>query len=158
MDFLDYRKKYNLTQKAASTIAGIPLRTYIRYESDSTYGDSIKRQAILKKFEEKYTITEERGILSREQIISAVTDVVSRHSDEIDFCYLFGSYAKGYAKDASDVDLMVSTSLTGLSFVGLSEELHIALNKKVDILRFSDLKDKMEIIREILKDGVKIYG
>lgn len=57
---------------------------------------------------------------------------------EVNFCYLFGSYAKGKAIPASDVDLLISTNVKGLKFYGLVEEIRTALHKKVEIQR--DLK------------------
>ena len=80
------------------------------------------------------------------------------YSGQIEFCFLFGSYAKGYAKENSDVDLCVSTSLTGLKFVGLSESIRNVLHKKIDLVRFSNLTNNIELINEIMKDGIKIYG
>ena len=71
---------------------------------------------------------------------------------------MFGSYSKGYAKDNSDIDLCISTSLTGVAFVGLIEELREALNKRIDLLRINDLKDNIELVEEIMKSGIKIYG
>ena len=71
---------------------------------------------------------------------------------------MFGSYSKGYAKDNSDIDLCISTSLTGVAFVGLIEELREALNKRIDLLRTNDLKDNIELVEEIMKSGIKIYG
>ena len=53
---------------------------------------------------------------------------------EIEYCYLFGSYAKGTANDNSDVDLMVKTDISGLKFYDLIEKLREELNKKVDLL------------------------
>ena len=84
------------------------------------------------------------------------SEVFQKYS--IEFCYLFGSYAKGKAKPESDVDLLISTNITGLKFYGLVEEIRTALHKKVDVLEISQLKDNMELTYEILKDGVKIYG
>ena len=84
--------------------------------------------------------------------------MLSAYKEEVVFCYLFGSYAKGYATDTSDIDLCVSTSLTGLAFVGLIEELRKVLNKKIDLLRLSDLTNNEVLIQEIMKDGIKIYG
>lgn len=55
------------------------------------------------------------------------------------------------------MDLCISTTLTGLSFVGLIEELREALHKKVDLIRLSDLKDNIKLINEIMKDGIRIY-
>ena len=56
------------------------------------------------------------------------------------------------------IDLCVSTSLTGLSYVGLIEELRQKLCKKIDVIRLNDLSDNFELLSEIMKDGVKIYG
>ena len=67
-------------------------------------------------------------------------------------------YAKGYAEGKSDVDLCLSTSITGLRFVGLIERLRTSLHKKVDLLRIDDLKGNVELLKEIFKDGMKIYG
>ena len=76
---------------------------------------------------------------------------------EVNFCYLFGSYAKGKATPASYVDLLISTNIKGLKFYGLVEEIRTALHKKVDILDLNQLKDNIELTEEILKDGIKIY-
>lgn len=79
-------------------------------------------------------------------------------SRDIKYCYLFGSYAKGKATETSDVDLLVSTSITGLAFFDLIETLRESLKKKVDLLNFDQLKNNPELLNEILQDGVKIYG
>ena len=103
------------------------------------------------------TITEEKGILSINEISKLVGNVLKKYN-EVEFCYLFGSYAKGYAKENSDIDLCISTSLVGLSFVGLIEELRVSLNKKVDVLRLKDLNNNIDLINEIMKEGIKIHG
>ena len=77
---------------------------------------------------------------------------------DVNFCYLFGSYAKGKETPASDVDLLISSNVKGLKFYGLVEELRVALRKKVDVLDLNQLKDNLKLTEEILKDGVKIYG
>ena len=158
MNLKEYRKGKGITSKEASIVCGVPLRTYIRYENDDSYGSNLKRDKILSLLKEKYEVTEEKGLLSIEEIKNKVTDIFSKYKDEISFCYLFGSYAKGYAKEDSDVDLCISTSLTGLRFVGLVEELRVSLNKKVDLLRLSDMKNNIELLNDIMKDGIKIYG
>ena len=76
----------------------------------------------------------------------------------IDYCYLFGSYAKGKATEVSDVDLLISTSITGMQFYDLVENIREALHKKVDVLNREQLNANPELIDEILKDGIKIYG
>ena len=158
MELKDYRTQVGITIKEASLISGVPVRTYIRYENDNSYGNVLKRKQILSILREKFDITEDNGILSIDRIKECVEEVFSSYKEQISFCYLFGSYAKGYASDSSDVDLCVSTSLTGLSYVGLIEELRQKLCKKIDLIRLNDLSDNFELLSEIMKDGVKIYG
>lgn len=76
----------------------------------------------------------------------------------MELCYLLGSYAKCKATDKSDVDLLVQTSLSGLKFYGLVEGFREALHKKVDLLRLEDVQKNADLLFEILKDGVKIFG
>ena len=98
-------------------------------------------------------------MLTIKQIKTTVCDLFdNEYKDEIEFCYLFGSYAKGYAKDKSDVDLYISTKITGLRFLGLIERLRQALHKKVDLIRMDDRTSNIELMKEIIKDGIKIYG
>ena len=76
---------------------------------------------------------------------------------KIDAIILFGSYSKGVATEKSDVDLLISTEVTGLRFFGIAERLRTALKKKVDLLDLKQLSENRNLIDEILKDGVKVY-
>ena len=76
----------------------------------------------------------------------------------ISYCYLFGSYAKGTAKETSDVDLIVSNELRGLKFFGMVEDLRENLHKKVDVLDVGQLENNLKLLNEVLMDGIKIYG
>ena len=159
MNLLETRNSYQLTQAEAASIINISLRTYIRYENDDSYGSELKREMMIRTLIDECEITETKGLLTIEKIKMELTTLFdSNYSGLIEFCYLFGSYAKGYAKENSDVDLCVSTSLMGLKFVGLSEDIRNVLHKKVDLIRFSNLGTNIELIEEIMKDGVKIYG
>ena len=159
MNLKEVREQYGLSQREAAKIVGVPVRTFRRYEIDETYGDIFKRQKFIEILNEKLEITEEKGILSVEQIAETLTTLFDEeYTGKIVFCYLFGSYAKGYATEKSDVDLCVSTSLAGLDFVGLIEDIRNALHKKVDLIRFDTLTNNLEFISEILKEGRKIYG
>lgn len=157
MTLKELRISFGLTQSEASTSIGVPLRTYIRYEANPDESN-LKYQRIVELLLEKHEITETKGIYSLEKLKSIILNVIEDHKADISFCYLFGSYAKGYAKDKSDVDICINTTLTGLKFVGLVEKLRQELRKNVDVIRFSDLKDNLELINEIMKDGIKIYG
>ena len=149
------RQLARLTQAQAAEYVGIPLRTYLRYEQGQP-GSEIKKEYILNKLSELTEITEEKGFLTIESIKQTVSDICARNN--IPMCYLFGSYAKGYATETSDVDLLIDTTITGLNFFGLIEEFREALHKKVDLLRLDDVKNNKELLLEIMKDGVKIYG
>lgn len=156
MSIRDLRKSLNLTQKEASQLLKIPLRTYLNYENDEQKIGSIKYLYIKEKLEEYGLIDEEHGILSLEKI-KEIAKKVFRDYD-VEYCYLFGSYAKHTAIETSDVDLLISTSVSGLPFYGLIEKLMEELHKKVEVITVSSLKDNSQLIGEILKDGIKIFG
>ena len=45
----------------------------------------------------------------------------------------------------------------GLRFVGLIEKIRQTLKKKVDLIRSTELNENVELVNEILKDGIRIY-
>lgn len=159
MNLYETRKRYGLGQAEAARIAEIPLRTYRRYESDDDYGDSLKRSALISRLNAECEITEEKGLLTIERIREDLCELFQKeYKGKVHFCYLFGSYAKGCAKPESDVDIYVSSSLKGIAFLGLMERVRQRLHKKVDVIRDSELDGNWELVYEILKDGIRIYG
>ena len=155
MSIKELRKSLDLTQKEVSELVNIPLRTYVNYENDKSKKDSIKYHYIKEKLEEYGLIDEEHGLLSVDMIKEVSKSVLSNY--DVEYCYLFGSYAKDSATETSDVDLLISTSVTGMKFYGLVEELRIQLKKKVEVITLSSLEDNPSLMNEILKDGVKVY-
>jgi predicted nucleotidyltransferase/DNA-binding XRE family transcriptional regulator len=149
------RKQKGLTQQEASKLSGVPLRTFKNYENDSSKVGTIKYNHIIETLEQYGYIDEEHGVLTLENIQRIVTSILQQY--DVDYCYLFGSYARSEAREDSDVDLLVSTSVTGLAFFGLIEKLREALHKKVDLLTLPTLHDNDELVKDILKEGVKIY-
>lgn len=156
MSIKKLRKSLGLTQKEASSIVGIPLRTYVNFENDSSKENSIKYLYIEEKLTLYGKIDEEHGVLSLEQIKEGVSDVLSEY--DVEFCYLFGSYVKKKALETSDIDLLISSSLTGIKFYGLIEKLRERLKKKVDVITLASIIDNKEMLNAILKEGIKIYG
>ncbi len=150
------RKEKELTQQQAADLVGISLRSYKSYENDEDKSESLKYRYILQKLSAVNPIDEEHGILEPDYIKAKCSEVFEKY--DIDFCILFGSYAKGKAKQNSDVDLLISGNVQGLKFYGLVEEIRTALHKKVDLLDIAQLNNNMELIKEVLKDGIKIYG
>ena len=156
MTLKELRKSKKLTQVQCAEYLGIPLRTYQNYETDDAKVNSMKYAFMMQKLSEYGFIDETHGILSIEQIKNICGSVFQNL--DIEYCYLFGSYAKGKATEASDVDLLISTSISGMRFFDLVETLREGLKKKVDVLNREQLNNNPELINEILKDGVKIYG
>lgn len=155
MTLKELRKQKKLTQIECASYLGIPIRTYQNYENDKSKQTSIKYNYMLQKLEQYGFIDEEHGILNANIIKKICDDIFSEY--DVSYCYLFGSYAKGKANEKSDVDLLVSTSISGIQFYDLVESLREGLKKKVDVLNVEQLKDNIDLINEILKDGIKIY-
>lgn len=54
--------------------------------------------------------------------------------NDIEFCALFGSFARGEADETSDIDLLVRFSKPiGWAFYGVADELEKVLGRKVDL-------------------------
>lgn len=154
-DLKQVREELKMTQNEASEFLGVSRRSYQSYENEEKYKQTIKYNYMLEKLLNLLE-DENKGILSVDEIKNKCESVFSKY--DVTYCYLFGSYAKGKAGEDSDIDLLISTSLTGLKFFGLVEELRENLHKKVDVLDLNQLKDNMDLLNEILKDGIKIYG
>ena len=152
----ELRIRKGLTQRECARFLEIPVRTYVRYENDERKSDTIKYRYMVEKLSEYGFVDEEHGILTVEQIKEVCSRIFGGY--EVEFCYLFGSYAKGNANEKSDVDLLISANITGIKFFGLVEELREKLKKKVDLLDIHQLNNNQMLIQEILKDGIKIYG
>ena len=156
MTLKELRKSYNITQVEASNFLNIPLRTYKRYEQMDD-DSNLKYQKMKELLIEKYEVTETKGILTIEAITKVVQNTLEEYKEKINFCFLFGSYAKGYAKENSDIDLIIDSEITGLDFFGLVEDLRETLHKKIDLLKFDQLTDNQQLLKEIMKDGIRIY-
>lgn len=156
MSIKQLRLEKGLTQVKCAEYLKIPLRSYKRYEADDGKSNEIKYKYIIDRLNEYGRIDEEHGMLDTKQIKSICGSVFPLYS--VEYCYLFGSYAKKTATEKSDVDLLVSVPINGLKFFELAEVLREKLKKKVDLLDVNQLNNNPDLVREILKDGIKIYG
>ena len=152
----DLRKSIRLTQAQAADVLGISLRSYKSYENEVGKAKTSKYAKYCEQLRNYRPIDETHGVLAFDNIKEIVSSVLSKI--DVNFCYLFGSYARGEAKPLSDVDLIIDTPITGLKFYGLVEELRQSLGKVVDLLKINQLLDNEELLRDVLKDGIKIYG
>ena len=155
-ELIEARKGNGFTQKEAAEFLGVSLRSYKSYETEKEKQNTIKYNYFVKQLNNNSYIDEEHGLLTIEKIEEVVKKVLKEY--DIEYCYLFGSYAKNKQKENSDVDLLVSGNVTGLKFYGLVEKLRESLHKKVDLLDLKQLNNNQELLNELLKDGIKIYG
>ncbi len=152
----ELRVKNKLTQQQAADLVGISLRSYKSYENDLNKKDSIKYRFIFQTLYNLNPMDETHGILQVEDIKQICSGIFKKY--DVTFCYLFGSYAKGNASPESDVDLLIETNTKGLKYYGLVEDLRTGLKKRIDLLDVNQLDQNPELMREILRDGIKIYG
>ena len=156
MQLRENRLACGFTQKQAADFLGVAYKTYFRYEKDNKYFNSLKYKKMCELLEEKSKIDEEHGLLSIETIKTITSNVFKNY--DINYCYLFGSYAKNKQTEKSDVDLLIDSNITGLNYYGLLQDLSDSLHKKVDLIRLDDALDNKDFVKDIFKEGIKIYG
>ena len=152
----EIRKAKGLTQDEAAFLLGMSRRSYFKYETDPSVEGTLKYRFYCETLNKYGYIDETHGILTVEKIAKICADIFKEYN--VEYCYLFGSYAKGKATETSDVDLLVSAPISGLRFFELIETLREKLRKKVDVLDLGQLDNNTNLVREILKDGIRIYG
>ncbi len=151
------RKEAELTQTDVANMSGISLRTYQSYENGSGKENAPTYKYIMTILEDFLRLDEDHGHLLLSNIKEICQDIFSRY--DVKACYLFGSYAKGEAREDSDVDLFIVTDLSGFDYFGLIEELREALHKRVDLLNQRNAKNDVNfLVNEIMVKGIKIYG
>lgn len=149
------RQNCKLTQQEAADLMKVSVRSYKTYENDPSKEKTLKYQYMLEQLEKLNFIDEEHGILKIDTIVEICSQVFDKYS--VDYCYLFGSYASGQAKDTSDVDLFISTKIKDLEYFALIEELREKLRKRVDLVALQQSDNNLDLINEILKKGIRIY-
>jgi predicted nucleotidyltransferase len=102
-------------------------------------------------------------VYSKSDINNIVSKFISLVSDEFPLkkVYLFGSYAKGNAKDYSDVDLaVVSDKFEGSRFFDKQKLNKYIMKTSIDLevhpFRTEDFTEDNPFVKEILQTGLKI--
>ena len=152
----EIREKKNMTQKQTAELLGISLRSYVSYENDISKEKTPKYRFLIQEMERINLVDEEHGVLTVNEIVNICENVFRDYP--VNYCYLFGSYAKNKATETSDVDLLISCELNGIMFYELVEKLREDLHKKVDVLDSRQLLGNEQLINEVLKYGFRIYG
>lgn len=88
-------------------------------------------------------------------VTTALSPVFKKHN--VKRAVLFGSVAKNSNSIDSDVDVVVDSGLKGFKFLGLVEDMYLALNKPVDVFDVSHIIKGSKAEKEIEKTGILIY-
>jgi predicted nucleotidyltransferase len=96
-------------------------------------------------------------MLSIEEIKSYIIPVVEKYP--IERVVLFGSYARGDASDASDVDLVVESGgkMRNSKIFTLGGDLLVALPVRVDVYDILEIEEYSPLYNSIREDGIIIY-
>ena len=89
------RTDRGLTQKEAARLIGISLRSYISYENEEELTETPKYRFLLAEMKEITRVDEDHGVLTVNEIKRVCNSVLENYP--IQYCYLFGSYARGTA-------------------------------------------------------------
>ena len=95
-------------------------------------------------------------MLTVQQIKDTVTDYFK--DKPVESVYLFGSYARGEAKEDSDVDLGVvlqDVRMGVWQYVGIAVGLEEVLNKKIDLIEIDLMHTWVK--RNFEKEKIEIY-
>ena len=150
---LRIRKK--LTQWETAELLGVSLRSYISYENEERKAGTPKYRFLMQELERLDPLDEDHGILTLADIKAGCAEVFAGY--RVEFCWLFGSYAKGTPKESSDVDLVIAADEEGLRYYELAERLRETLRKRIDLLDIKQLTGNEALLREVLREGIRIY-
>ena len=149
------RKELGLTQAQAAFACGVSRRTYQTYEEtrivNATYDE------LLRKLNEAGFYDGSKYVCNIRQIKNCFEMILSAHP-QIRCAYLFGSYARGEATGKSDIDLLLVCEPMGMEFYGIAADLEELLHKEIDLHTHRQLLQNETLLREVLKEGVKVYG
>lgn len=151
------RKELEITQLQAANACGVSLRTYQTYEETNTLNDTYDH--ILEKLNEMGVLDGSNYIVGVRYIKQVCRQLFKEKYPEIKCAYLYGSYARGEATGKSDIDIIVVLDKPlGLKFFGIAGDLEELLHKEVDLHTYEQLVDNAPMIKDVLVEGIKIYG
>ena len=76
----------------------------------------------------------------------------------VKWAILFGSFANGIERPNSDIDIFIDRGLRGLRFYGLLEDVVTTLERPVNLIDASQVREGSKVLDEINRTGILIYG
>ncbi len=153
----DTRLSKRMTQEEAALALGVSLRSYKSYENEKEKEKTDKYKYLLSRLENYVSIDEKHGVLTLDEIRRGVRRILAEYEGEVSYAVLFGSYARGKATRESNVNLLISTRVTGLRLSDMRVRLEDVLRKRVSILERKSLVLTEPYLDEILMHGVRVY-
>ena len=151
------RKQLEITQLQAANACAVSLRTYQTYEE--TNNKNATFEELINKLNEMGVMDGSNYIVSVRGIKYICRKIFKEKYPEIKCAYLYGSYARGEATGKSDIDILVVLEKPmGMKFFGIGSELEKELHKEVDVQSYEQLIDNASMLKDILVEGIKIYG
>ena len=151
------RKELNITQLQAANACGVSLRTYQTYEETNNTNKTFDE--ILSKLNEMGILDGSNHIISVRYIKEVCRLLFPQKYPEIKCAYLYGSYARGGASGKSDVDILVVLDKPlGFRYYSIAVDLEEKFHKSVDLQSYEQLLDNAPMLKDILVEGIKIYG
>lgn len=151
------RKDLQITQLQAANSCGVSLRTYQTYEETDNTNDTYKE--LLKKLNEMGVLDGSNYVVGIKGIKEACRQLFPREYPEIKCAYLYGSYARGEATGKSDIDILVVIDKPmGMKYFEIADSLEELLHKEIDLQSYEQLVNNAPMLKDILVEGIKIYG
>jgi len=77
----------------------------------------------------------------------------------IEKAILFGSYANGLQNPSSDIDIIIDSKgkLLNIYFYGVLEDITECLDKRIDLIEISEIREDSPIFRIVEQEGVVLY-
>ena len=96
------------------------------------------------------------SVLSMSEIEAIIRQLLRKYNAE--YALLFGSYARGEATPASDIDVVIvgGSSFVGRNIFALAEDLREISGKAADVFELREITENTPFYDSVIREGIKI--